>query len=63
MTTIVTNPAPAEDNGGSGFMFLIGVLVLVGFVAVLLYFGIPAIRSMTPAQVSIPVDVTVTPAK
>jgi hypothetical protein len=70
MTTVVNNPAPSSDSGGSGF--LIGAIVLVVFIAILLYFGIPAIGRMGPAQVNVPapqvnvpnkIDVTVTPAK
>lgn len=54
MTTIVNNPAPVaeSDKGGSGF--LIGIIVLIGFVAVLLYFGIPAIKRMGSGQSNTP---------
>ena len=56
MTTIVNSPAPVitspSDEGGSGF--LIGILVLVGFLAVALYFGIPAIKNLGPLQVNVP---------
>jgi len=70
MTTVVNNPAPTSDSGGSGF--LIGIVILVAFVALLLYFGIPALQRMGPVQVNIPtpqvivpdkIDVNVTPAK
>lgn len=77
MTTIVNSAAPTEERGGSGF--LIGAVILVLFVFVLLYFGIPAINRMGPAQVNVPtpqinvaapqvvvpdkVDVTVVPAE
>ena len=55
MTTVVNNTAPAPEGGnGGGFGFLIGVIVFIGFVAVLLYFGIPAIKRMGPVQVNIP---------
>ena len=53
MTTVVNNPAPASsDNGGVGF--LIGILLLIVFVGILLYFGIPAIKNMGPIQVNVP---------
>jgi hypothetical protein len=60
MTTVVNNqapvsapaPAPASDGKGSGF--LIGVLVLVGFLAVALYFGIPAIKGLGPLEINVP---------
>jgi len=60
MTTIVNNPAPATvEKEGNGF--LIGVIILVGFVAVLLYFGIPAIQQMGPIKVNIPAPQVVIP--
>ena len=56
MTTIVNNPAPVQtpapetqDRGGTGF--LIGAVLLILFVAALLYFGIPAIKRMGPIQI------------
>lgn len=52
MTTVVNNPASTSDSGGTGF--LIGAVILVIFVAVLLYFGIPAIQKMGPVQVNVP---------
>ena len=52
MTTVVNNPTPSSDGGGSGF--LIGVLILVIVVVLALYFGIPAIKSMNPIQVNVP---------
>ncbi len=54
MTTVVNNPAPAQENNSGGIGFLVGVIVLIAFVAVLLYFGIPAIKNMGPIQVNVP---------
>ena len=55
MTTVVNNPAPVQEKGdGGGTGFLIGVVVLIAFVAVLLYFAIPAIKNMGPVQVNVP---------
>lgn len=62
MTTVVNNPAPSSDGGGSGM--LIGALVFVAFIVFLFYVGLPAIRQMgqvgTP-QINVPskIDVTV----
>lgn len=52
MTTVVNNPAPEHDSGGSNF--LIGVIILIGFIMILLYFGIPAIQRMGPVQLNVP---------
>jgi hypothetical protein len=59
MTTIVnsTSPKEAESNG-----FLIGVIILVGFGLLLLYYGIPAIRRMNPSQTIVPTPQVNVPA-
>lgn len=60
MTTVVNNttptqtPAPAE-NGGTGF--LIGAIILAVFVAVFIFYGIPAIRQMGPIRFNVPAPV------
>ncbi len=65
MTTIVNSPAPTNDSGGSSF--LVGILVLIGFVLILLYYGLPALRSMgsQAPQINIPnkIDVNVKQSK
>jgi hypothetical protein len=61
MTTVVNNPAPVTETGGSNF--LIGVIILVGFIAILLYFGIPAIKQIGPIRVNIPAPQVVIPDK
>lgn len=70
MTTIVNSPAPTQNDGGSGF--LIGIIILIAFISLLLYFGIPAIKNMGAGQLNIPapqivvpdkIDVNVNPAK
>lgn len=52
MTTIVNSPAPTTESGGNSF--LIGIVLLIGFIIVFLYFGLPAIRRMGPIQVNVP---------
>lgn len=54
MENVVNNPAPTQEGGDKGTGFLIGAVILVIFVAVLLYFGIPAIKNMGPVQVNVP---------
>lgn len=61
MTTVVNNPAPQTNSNGSGF--LIGIIILVGFVVVLLYYGIPAIKNMGPLQLNLPATKIVVPNK
>ncbi|MFH0773565.1 MAG: hypothetical protein V1922_04620 [bacterium] len=61
MTTVINNPAPAADSGGNGF--LMGVIILVGFIIIFLYFGIPAIKRMGPIQLNIPAPQVVVPGK
>ncbi|MCX6731262.1 MAG: hypothetical protein NTZ55_05425 [Candidatus Roizmanbacteria bacterium] len=65
MTTIVNSPAPTNESGGSSF--LIGIIIFIGFVLILLYYGLPVIKNMsvqTP-QVNIPnkIDVNVKQTK
>lgn len=52
MTTIVNSPTPTTDSGGNSF--LIGIIIIVGFIGILLYFGLPAIRNMGPLNVPAP---------
>lgn len=59
MTTVVNSPTPTQDSGGSGF--LLGAILLIIFVGVLLYFGIPAIKNMGPVQVNVPAPQVVVP--
>lgn len=68
MATIVNNPAPSGDSGGTGM--LIGVILLIVFVVLLLYFGLPVIRRATQApaapEINVPeqIDINVqTPAE
>ncbi|KKS02714.1 MAG: hypothetical protein UU64_C0011G0037 [candidate division WWE3 bacterium GW2011_GWF2_41_45] len=54
MTTVVNNPAPEKESSGSGFFA--GVVLIIIFLGVVLYFAIPAIRNMQnqPIQVNVP---------
>ncbi len=59
MTTVVNNPTPTPNGGGNGF--LIGIIILVVFVSILLYFAIPAIQNMGPIQVNVPAPEVIVP--
>lgn len=48
MATIVNNPS--SDNSGSGMGFVLGILVLIVFVLVLFYYGLPALRGRTASS-------------
>lgn len=61
MTTIVNSPTPTTDSGGMNF--LIGAFVVLGFIGVLLFFGIPAMKRMGPFQINIPAPQVVMPDK
>lgn len=61
MTTIVNNPAPTNDSNSSGF--LIGIVVIVVFLMLFLYFGLPAIRNMGAIKVNVPAPQIVVPDK
>ena len=52
MTTIVNSATPTKDSNGMGF--LIGVVVLIGFVLILLYFGLPLLRNVGSPQINVP---------
>lgn len=54
MTTIINNPAMAEDNGVSVFISL-GFLLIIGLL--LYYFGIPELRRLSPSQISTPLTI------
>lgn len=60
MATIINNPQPVETTKSSGNGFLIGVIILVIFVLILLYYGLPYLRSGFGApQVNVPDHVNV----
>lgn len=61
MTTIVNSPTPTNDSGSSGF--LIGVIAIIGFAILFIYFGIPALRNMGPVQLNVPAPQVVMPDK
>ncbi len=69
MATIVNNPPANNTNGsgGNGMGFLLGVIVLIIFVAVVIIYGLPYLRNMSgfTAQVNVPksVDVNVNSTK
>jgi hypothetical protein len=57
MTTIVNSPAPQAESGGYGF--LLGIIALIVFVLLFVFYGVPALRRMGPAQVTVPTEIKV----
>jgi hypothetical protein len=59
MATIVNAPQPTSSNNGSGF--LLGVILLIAFVVLFFFYGLPYLTSMispTP-QVNVPSNIDV----
>ncbi|MCR4329657.1 MAG: hypothetical protein NUV65_03880 [Candidatus Roizmanbacteria bacterium] len=61
MTTIVNSTTPATDSGGTNF--LIGAFIVLGFIGILIFFGIPAIKRMGVFQINVPTPQVVVPNK
>ncbi len=61
MTTIVNSPSPNGDNNSVGIIF--GVIALIIFGLIFVYFGIPALRKIGTPQINIPAPVINVPDK
>lgn len=61
MTTVVNNPAPESDRGGTNF--LVGIILLLGMVMIFVFFGLPMLRQLGPVKVSMPETKIVMPEK
>ena len=68
MATIINTPAPAPANNdnNSSTGLILGILILVAFLAILFFYGLPALRSATQQsapQINVPdqIDVNVNP--
>lgn len=55
MTTIVNSPASQGESGGYGF--LLGIIALLVVVVLFVFYGVPALRNMGPAQITVPTEV------
>lgn len=55
MTTIVNSPAPRDESGGYGFV--LGIIVIAVFVLLFVAYGVPALRRMGPAQITVPTEI------
>lgn len=64
MTTVVNNPAPANESDG-GMGMIVGVIVLLVVIYLFFMYGLPAIRQMGTPQINIPgkIDVNVNQTK
>lgn len=61
MTTVVNNPSPESDRGGANF--LIGIILILGMVMIFVFFGLPMLRQIGPAQITLPETKIVMPEK
>lgn len=61
MTTVVNNPTPAVESGGTSL--LIGVILVIGFVMIGIYFGVPILRRLGSTQGNSPGPSIVIPDK
>lgn len=61
MTTIVNSAQPTNESKGSEM--LIGIIALIGFTLLFIYFGLPAIRNMRPLELNTPAPQIVVPGK
>jgi hypothetical protein len=61
MATIVNTPPATENSDNSGMGFFLGVVVLILFVFVLLYYGLPALSRFGSGnpQINVPDKVNV----
>lgn len=57
MTTIVNSPAPQSESGGYGF--LLGIIAIIVVVVIFVFYGVPALRRMGPAQITVPTEIKV----
>lgn len=57
MTTIVNNPAQSSESGGYG-LFL-GIAAILVLVVLFLFYGVPALRRVGPAQITVPTEIKV----
>ena len=56
---VVNNTAPQSDSG-NGMGFLLGVILLIVFVVLLIYYGLPLIQRSTSApQLNVPSEIDV----
>jgi len=52
MSTIVNNPTPNQEGGGNSFV--LGIILLIVFIAILTYFGLPYLRQSSQTEVNVP---------
>lgn len=55
MTTIVNSPAGQSESGGYGL--LLGIIAIIVFGLIFVFYGVPALRRMGPAQITVPTEI------
>ncbi len=57
MTVIVNNPAQSSESGGYGL--IVGIVAILVLVVLFVFYGVPALRRMGPAQITVPTEIKV----
>lgn len=45
MATTIINPSPTQESSSSAVGFVLGVILIIAFIALLFYFGLPYIQN------------------
>ena len=63
MATTIINPTQADNSASNGIGLILGIIVLLAFVFLFLFYGIPFIRGLSSAgngvQVTVPKNINV----
>ena len=61
MATIINTPSSQSPRSDNGMGFLLGVIVLIIFLVLIVYYGVPALKSSSSPQINVPgkIDVNV----
>ena len=57
MAIIVNNPAQSSESGGYGL--ILGIIAILVLVVLFVFYGVPALRRVGPAQITVPTEIKV----